>query len=964
MPELTKKRLELFLDEAMKDFTPITLNTSKAEEEQAQKTCDEYIKDKNMNVSDLNPLAVYFIISKLEEEEQITFIRENINYLRENAKDVFLFTMEVPKSLSYFLSFKVLKEIKILDEDIFKKIISQNYQNLVYGFSQEDYIEFYTDFHDQILEIENIEFINGIYFHSTFTFENIDSIGNNWELQRVYNKEFMNFIIEKYKDKFATFTQKEMLIFIKNIEEQEQYKKFINENYQKLSMTFRDISEWDLLDCLSEADLSKQEILISTFYDYIIKTKDIRKIIYKIEPKIIVELYDKNKEIFDHMTLNDWIKVFSIQGVFNDGYKKIFDTFKIDNIESLFDNKFYRENLFRKDITPLKYIETKYRNNLKINGILEPIDSDTSIFSKRYFKNLKELKYMLKNNTISRFDEQYKKHLSNFILYLKNQNIIDSIEGNNFKEIEKLFYRIVKKDSFTLLYQVSSIEEITILNRLGKISFSVVDFTVEQLQKYNVKNHRQLYTQVETSDLSVKTYKKLVLKLMLMVGFNNTKKILEINDALPVLEHLVGNVYVKNITLDEQGNPLLNNKIMNLLFSDKDNKKIKEMLNNNDSDLYKYFPRIFSEWEIIKMSKKDKSLKTIIEFLKSHDVLLSPKYYRLEGLFKYIGSSSNILDETFLLHDKMLERVVSTIPRVEGNKGDYSYETLKLNDMESLTLGNRTDCCFTVLGAGYSCLKNAVTGRNGRVVVIKKDNQVLAHSWIWRNGDLLCFDNIEISKSISEADFFDVYLHLVDEIIEKSFEEEGIYSCIKNVTVGFTNFDKSIRGIESYPCLIAKRCDLEKEDFGSKLGNNRKFVDDLPQPIEKVDYSDSKNVQYLIRGNGKFNLGEIDYNYQDERNNVMHYIANVDYEEEYVEQINKIVNALIHIKAEKEYNIDSFKMIDVKDLNEVYCNSDWYVISYLNGKVEVFNNSCDKRADKEIKSISIDRNKSLTKRIV
>ena len=45
---------------------------------------------------------------------------------------------------------------------------------------------------------------------------------------------------------------------------------------------------------------------------------------------------------------------------------------------------------------------------------------------------------------------------------------------------------------------------------------------------------------------------------------------------------------------------------------------------------------------------------------------------------------------------------------------------------------------------------------------------------------------------------------------------------------------------------------------------NRKFVDVLPQPLEKVEYSDSQNVQYLIRGNGNFNLGQIYYSYKDE----------------------------------------------------------------------------------------------------
>ena len=39
----------------------------------------------------------------------------------------------------------------------------------------------------------------------------------------------------------------------------------------------------------------------------------------------------------------------------------------------------------------------------------------------------------------------------------------------------------------TIVYQLSSIEEITIFNRIGHIDFDVKDFTVEQLEKYNVK---------------------------------------------------------------------------------------------------------------------------------------------------------------------------------------------------------------------------------------------------------------------------------------------------------------------------------------------------------------------------------------------------------------------------------------------------------------------------------------------
>ena len=255
---------------------------------------------------------------------------------------------------------------------------------------------------------------------------------------------------------------------------------------------------------------------------------------------------------------------------------------------------------------------------------------------------------MFKSNIINRSSDVYKKHLTCFILYLKKQNIILDIV-NNFNEIEMLFYRIVMGSSITIVYEIDNINDITLINRVGRLDFKVDEFNVDQIKRYNVKHQKQFYTRFSDSDWHFRSYKKLLLKLMLLIGFDNSKRLLDVDDSLPVLEHLVGNVDVKNIELDNNGNPVLNSKIINLLFSDFS--KIKEMLENKDNDLYKYFPRIFNEWEMIKLNEKDKSLKVILDYLKSDDVSLPPKYYRLEGLFKDIGCGNNIVSETLLLHD-------------------------------------------------------------------------------------------------------------------------------------------------------------------------------------------------------------------------------------------------------------------------------------------------------------------------
>ena len=55
-------------------------------------------------------------------------------------------------------------------------------------------------------------------------------------------------------------------------------------------------------------------------------------------------------------------------------------------------------------------------------------------------------------------------------------------------------------------------------------------------------------------------------------------------------------------------------RIINMLFNDN---KIQEMLIDKNNDLYKYFPRIFNEWEMIKLNGKD-------EIFKSYALIIPP----------------------------------------------------------------------------------------------------------------------------------------------------------------------------------------------------------------------------------------------------------------------------------------------------------------------------------------------------
>ena len=99
------------------------------------------------------------------------------------------------------------------------------------------------------------------------------------------------------------------------------------------------------------------------------------------------------------------------------------------------------------------------------------------------------------------------------------------------------------------------------------------------------------------------------------------------------------------------------------------------------------------------------------------------------------------------------QRTFSSIPRIESQRGKYTYETLRLDDPLAMAIGTLTDCCQELGNCAEVCMEHSMVDKNGRVFVIKdKLGNIVAQSWVWRNKDVLCFDNIEIpDKAFTRA---------------------------------------------------------------------------------------------------------------------------------------------------------------------------------------------------------------------
>ena len=214
-------------------------------------------------------------------------------------------------------------------------------------------------------------------------------------------------------------------------------------------------------------------------------------------------------------------------------------------------------------------------------------------------------------------------------------------------------------------------------------------------------------------------------------------------------------------------------------------------------------------------------------------------------------------------------RNASSIPRIEGKDDEYSYEVLRLDDALGIFVGNITNCCQKVDGLGESAMLHSMIEKSGRVFVVRDRNKkIVAQSWLWRNGNIICFDNVEIPNSAdnykNQQAVYDILKTAAKELCDKDSEvleqlvENGKIDKskaelmkVKKVTVGMGNTDID---------AIRNNCDPSKADLENRL------------PLQSKDYdlytSDSRQQVILYEAE--------DYEKNDEVAVVMHTDENIE----------------------------------------------------------------------------------------
>ena len=279
---------------------------------------------------------------------------------------------------------------------------------------------------------------------------------------------------------------------------------------------------------------------------------------------------------------------------------------------------------------------------------------------------------------------------------------------------------------------------------------------------------------------------------------------------------------------------------------------------------------------ISKIQRQFKSFKIInsnrtLTWERAVDYVKENSYYDVEfgnepvaELSAIAGYSQKEFETLQQIYNYGRKRIFSSIPRIENKVENYTYEILRLDDPLALAIGTLTDCCQEIGNFAETCVEHSMVDKNGRVFVIRdKEGNIISQSWVWRNNNVLCFDNIEIpDKSIERTmqqsqikdtqkftdTVFAIYKQAATELIkldEQRFKE--LYASgqitpeqyeenrLRNITVGI-GYNDIAESIKKHAQKI------------EKVAHPLPF--NPPVPLTRSLWTSDSEIQYLLASTG------------------------------------------------------------------------------------------------------------------
>ena len=787
------------------------------------------------------------------------------------------------------------------------------------------------------------------------------------------SKEAQRFVLENFKEKFENYSEKDMsnvssclyqenlplytITYQSSIKDVNMFSILAACNEENLETTLNQFKDYltnldadDLLELLC-FKTSNSKMLLDFWSNMPNKLAEVsipyfKTFIRRLEDKERFEAIYRLKSKFSDMELDEIIELFQYD---TDEVKaKVLieyrDRFSGETSPEL--KKFMTKSVKNKmiDIYAEKQreeFEEKKACGIDLSQEFSTIVSDLKddkkhrLFDDNYIRAISLARMLLLDyKTIDNQNPSYielrRKYMNHLFRNLRRDNTVDDTINNS------LFYRILKGSvSFSQINDLETVKALIYLSRnpqakdVGEVEELVANLSEKQVQNYNLKLYKKLCEKIretykESSPLE-ENIQKLAFKLFLGFGYDKSLRILEHKKPFTSLEYLLNDLRVRHNELNEDGTPKPNEKLMNYLFGNNKNDtnaNIHKLLNGEIHNFDRYFSSIYNDWDsIYKKLNGNITTKRILELYKNPITFLKPDEYKLEEPLQEIGTTKpEIVQKAKDWYEIMRERQYSSIPKVQGNlDNEYEYEMLDLDDPLALAVGYITRCCFLIDGLSRTSLYHSISSKNGRTFVVRKDGELIAQSWVWRNGNALCFDNVEARGNYSYDKLLEVYQKASEELLNISNQYENDTESLKVITYGTSE---------------------------SRMTRPEKiFHGTLPTVLEDVSYSDAKGEQCILAEKEYKNLyyGDVAARYQDPRPLIREFRDIESMSDKEIEKLNKELDSIEYSNTGKTRNTN------VRRCKYIACSKDWYIAITENGQVEIQILKKDDRATKECK---------------
>lgn len=880
-------------------------------------------KSNSNKLTELSNAYFNLIIGRLDDNSRLNSLsdfKERYNSMEaKELLDLFEFDYEEFKT-KLFIEYK--EKISEIDGKVFIDYVNENinkstlrnkifllYKDYLCGLSDEDFIYFIHNYSEN-----NLKYSWRIDEKETTKEKLIDFIFTNFsERLKTITSEF---IPRLFSDSDSCLQHKYVDVLSESIKQLIHEKTYIN---NLLSSVWGDSKKEILTTFLEQF----KELSAGDWYGLL---NVIHGNEYNIIEKLLLECDIENFDFIDKETL------------LNDS-----------NTKRMF--YYFERNLQNKMF--VKYTELAKSNKheelmVKYEELMTKIvdeDAENVLIDYNCINLLVLLRVLLKNHIINDKDDYYQMFKEMYM-----SKLLDSLDKENPENInlikDSLFYRLVKGSvNPTMLISIKTLKGLIFFNKniIGingrdninmyapaEIEPFVENLTEEQVIALNNKLFKQIcekllenYKEEHPEKSSIRN---LAIRLYLSVGYQNAKRLIDLKVPFTRYEYIFNGIDIKRIKLNENGEPIINKKLNDFMFGSNlsdDNTNINRLLQDKIPEFEKRFADIYNGWETIYQNLNGNvTVVRILKWFEENKVLLNPDEYRLSPVLSEIGTNERNLSKARQLYNDMKNRGFSTIPKVSGsyNEEEYTYEMLDLDDPLGLVVGYITRCCFLIDGASKSALFHSAQSKDGRIFVVKKDGELIAQSWVWRNGNLVCFDNVESRGRYDWDVLLETYKKAAQNILEVSAKDEDTKEQIKLVTFG-----------GSY-----SKISLPKEQVPRNKIQTPRVDNDI--------YTDASYDQFILASNGEQELyyGDVKAQYKDTRKKPDKYVELQLLDRE---QKSSIIKRIRSIEFTKTGNI---RAIDFDNYKYACIADDWYILLNNNGEVECTLLENDNRAREEL----------------